>query len=63
MRTPRSLAAALGVACLVLGLVGSLQNGTVENILDLGHVLLIAGAIIIAGALISSAIAEGGTRK
>lgn len=63
MRTLRSLSAALGFGCLVLGLFGGLQDGNVANIVALGHVLLIAGAIIIAGVLISSAIVEIGRKE
>jgi len=63
MRTLRPLSTALGFGCLVIGLIGGLQNGTVANIVTLGHVLLIAGAIIIAGGLISSAIVEIGRKE
>jgi hypothetical protein len=43
--------------CLVAGLIAALSGGgTIEHVIALGHTLMIAGAIIVAGVLISSAI-------
>lgn len=57
MNVIRGLSALLGVACL---LFGSLLTGRNES--AFGQSLIIAGAIIIAGALISFAIIERGRR-
>lgn len=63
MRKLRILSAVVGFGCLVLGLFASVQNGTLDNIAALGRVLLIAGAIILVGVLINSAIVEAAGRK
>jgi len=62
MKPFRSVSAVLGILFSAVGLLASVQNGTPDNIVALGHALLIAGAIIIAGVLISSAIAGNGRR-
>lgn len=53
MNIVRALSATLGIGCLIVGL---LMSGRFEQ--AFGHTLFIAGAIIIAGVLISSAIVE-----
>lgn len=63
MDTLRSLSTVSGVGCLVIGIVAVMSGGgTVEQVIALGHTLIITGAIIIAGVLISSAIV-GSTKK
>jgi hypothetical protein len=57
MNILRSVSPALGIGCLALGLMAALSGGgPVEQVVALGHALVIAGAIIVAGVLISSAI-------
>lgn len=56
----RPLTAVLGVGCLVVGFWAALSSGTAEHVTALGNSLVIAGAVIIAGAIISSAIARNG---
>jgi flagellar motor component MotA len=53
MNIIRAISAALAIGCLI---VGYLMSGRFEE--AFGHTLFIAGAIIIAGLLISLAIAE-----
>ena len=61
MKPLRTLVVLGGVACLSLGfLVGVAGRGAV-NATAMGHALIVAGAILIAGAVIASAIA--GQRK
>lgn len=59
MKPLETLLAAVGVTCLVIGLWAGLYlgGGTREQVGALGQALVIAGAILIAGAVISSAIA------
>ena len=53
----RFLAAILAAGCLVIGVIASLTHGgTMDEVQALGHFLIVAAAIIIAGVLISSAI-------
>jgi len=52
----RSLALTLGFVCLVIGVAAVLSGGTVEHVVRLGESLIIGGAIIITGAIISAAI-------
>ena len=55
----RPLSAVLAIGCLVAGSLAAMSDGgTVAATKALGHTLVIAGAIIIAAVLISSAIAE-----
>jgi hypothetical protein len=62
MKALRSVSIILGILFLAVGVLAALQNGTPDNIVALGHALLIAGAIILAGVLISSAISENGRK-
>ena len=52
MKTLRSLSVAVGAVCMVIGLLFGLTGAIA------GHSLIIAGAILIAGAVIASAVAE-----
>ena len=52
MKSLRALSVAVGAGCMVFGLLFGLTGAIV------GHSLIIAGAILIAGAVIGSAIAE-----
>jgi len=52
----RSLALTLGFVCLFIGVAAVLSGGTVEHVVRLGESLIIGGAIIITGAIISAAI-------
>jgi hypothetical protein len=54
MNVPRSLAAMLGIGCLVFG---SVMSGGIDRVSG-QDTLVIAGAIIIAGVLICLAIVE-----
>ena len=55
----RPLSAVLGICCIVIGSLAAMSDGgTVAATTALGHTLVIAGAIIIAAVLISSAIVE-----
>jgi hypothetical protein len=62
MKGLRNLSAVLGMGCLVLGLLGVLiaipRSGETDELIALCHTLVTSGAIIIAGVLISSAIAD-----
>lgn len=58
MNVIRTLSAVLAISCLV---IGSLMSGRNEQ--SFGHTLVLAGAIIIAGLLISSAIVEKGRKE
>ena len=46
-----------GVACVLIGFAAALSNGTVQQVTELGRTLIIAGAILLAGAVIASAVA------
>lgn len=60
----RNWSAVLGIGCLVFGLMAVLSGGgRTDQIIALGHTLLLAGAILIAGVLISSAIAGDGGKR
>ena len=55
----RPLSAVLGSGCILIGLLAAMSGGgTVAATTALGHTLIIAGAIIIAAVLISTAIVE-----
>ena len=57
MNILRNISAVLGVVCLALGLLAAVSGGgAVEQVMALGHTLILAGAILIAGVLISSAL-------
>jgi hypothetical protein len=59
MNVLRSILAVLGAGCLLIGLIAAMSGGgPVGHVVALGNTLLTTGAIIIAGVLISSAIAE-----
>jgi drug/metabolite transporter (DMT)-like permease len=59
MKAFRSISAVLGIALLVVGLAAVLNGGgRIDQVAALGHTLITAGAIILAGALISSAIVD-----
>ena len=63
MNTLRNMSAGVGVGCVVLGLAAALQGGgRADQVMALGHTLIIAGAVLIAGVLISAAIAGGSKR-
>jgi hypothetical protein len=63
IKSLRSLSIVTGVGCLIIGVAAALSGGgTVEQVIALGHTLVIAGAILIAGVLVSSAIL-GSSRK
>ena len=55
---PQLISAAIGFTCLVLGgwITLFAHGGTTEDVASFGRTLALAGAIIIAGALISYAI-------
>ena len=58
MKILRSLTLTFGFVCLVIGVVAVLSGGgPVEHVVRLGESLIIGGAIIIASAVISAAIA------
>lgn len=64
MNALRNLSAALGIGCLALGLLAAMSGGgRTDQVMALGHTLILAGAILVAGVLISSAIAGGGGKK
>ena len=64
MKQLRLLSAVLGFGGLFLGLIAALfEGGTTAAVESLGRTAVIAGAIIIAGWLISSAIAENNRRE
>jgi hypothetical protein len=52
-----------GLGCFVIGWVASLSGGTSEDVIALGHTLVIAGALLISAVLISSAIRDDKNRK
>lgn len=58
----RSVSVMLAFVCLVLGTSAALSNGTLDVVTAFGRTAIIAGAIILAGWLISSAIAESHRR-
>ncbi|MEN3335664.1 MAG: hypothetical protein V7641_5029 [Blastocatellia bacterium] len=61
MRTLRSISAVLGIALLVGGLAAVLNGGgRIDQVAALGHTMITAGAIIIAGVVIGSAITDKG---
>jgi hypothetical protein len=58
MKILRSLTLTFGFVCIVIGVVAVLAGGGhVEHVVMLGQSLVTAGAIIIASAVISAAIA------
>jgi hypothetical protein len=60
MNTLRNLSAGVGVGCLLVGLAAAMSGGgRADQVMALGHTLVLAGAILLAGVLISSAIAGG----
>lgn len=64
MNALRNLSAVLGVGCLALGLLAVMSGGgRSDQVIALGHTLILAGAILIAGVLISSAIVGSGSKK
>lgn len=64
MNALRNFSTVLGVGCLALGLIAALSGGgRLDQVIALGHTLILAGAILMAGVLISSAIAGGGSKK
>lgn len=58
MKILRSLALTFGFICIVIGVLAVLSGGHVEHVVMLGQSLVTAGAIIIASAVISAAIAS-----
>ena len=59
MNALRTIVTVIGIGCLGLGVLAMLSGGgTVEHVAVLGQSLVIAGAILLAGALISAAIAS-----
>ena len=64
MKTLRLVPAVQGVCGLVLGSIAALSGGgTTAAVEALGRTVVIAGAIVIAGWLISSAITESNRRE
>ncbi len=64
MNALRSISAVLGVGCLVVGLIAALSGGgTVAQVTALGNTLILAGAILLAGVLVSAALAGGGRKE
>jgi hypothetical protein len=58
MNALRTIVTVIGIGCLGLGVLAVLSGGgTTEQVAVLGQSLVIAGAILLAGALISAAIA------
>ena len=61
MNTLRKLAAVVGVGYLLIGMAAAMSGGgATQHVIALGQTLVLAGAILLAGVLISSAIASGG---
>jgi len=59
MKILRAIAPTLGLACLVLGSLAAMSDGgTIAAITALGHSLILAGAILIAAAIIGAALTE-----
>lgn len=56
VNTLRLVLAIGGSLFIAIGWVVALSNGTVSNVVLLGHTIIIAGAILIGAVLISSAI-------
>ncbi len=63
MNALRWIVGILGCACLAIGSVAALSNGTIPAVESFGHSLIIAGAIITAGVLVSFAIIESAKKK
>ena len=64
MNVLRNLSAVLGVGCLAFGLLAVLSGGArSDQVIALSHTLILAGAILISGVVISSAIVGGGGKK
>jgi hypothetical protein len=63
MKSLRNLSAMLGVGGLALGLLAVIAGGgRPDQVAAIGHTLILAGAILIAGVLISGAIAGSGSK-
>jgi hypothetical protein len=62
MNTLRPLSAAIGFGCLVVGVIFGISGGTVAHVTALGNTLITAGAILVTGVLISSAIVSSGRK-
>ena len=58
MKILQSLTLTFGFICLVIGALAVISGGHVEHVVMLGQSLVVAGAIIIASAVISAAIAR-----
>ena len=64
MNALRNLSAVLGVGCVAFGLLAVLSGGgRSDQVIALGHTLILAGAILVAGVLISSAIVGNVSKK
>ncbi len=59
-----SVSAVIGVVFLVVGVMAVMSGGgSIEQVMALGHTLGIAGAILIAGVVISVAIASSNYKR
>ena len=64
MITLRSISMILGIGFLVVGVMAALSDGgTVPGFTALGRTLVIAGAILIAGVIVSASILAGSNKE